>query len=300
MFYEPLIKIAKEENCFVIEDQPLAKYTSFKIGGKADLMINVFGEMALIKILKFICSEKIPYYILGNGSNLLINDNGFRGVILKLSGEFTDIKLLNNDVILCGAGAKISKLCLFTLENYLSGLEFLWGIPASLGGAVFMNAGAYNLEIKDVFLSCSHITPCGRVEELKKEGLEFGYRKSVYMKSKNIITFVKLQLQKANKLAIKSKMDDFLQKRKEKQPLNYPNAGSIFKRPIGNFAGTLISNCGLKGLRIGGAQVSEKHAGFIVNTGVATCEDVLNLIKLVQEEVFKKSGVLLEKELMVL
>jgi UDP-N-acetylmuramate dehydrogenase len=250
--------------------------------------------------LHCINKEKIPYYLIGNGSNLLVNDAGFRGVVLMLSGEFFDIALLDENTIICGAGTKLSKLCLFALNNSLSGLEFLWGIPASVGGAVFMNAGAYGGEIKDVLLSCSYITPDGTEKERGAKELELAYRESVFMRNKNIISSAKFKLHKAEKQAIQSQMNAFFERRKEKQPLNYPSAGSIFKRPPGNYAGTLIASCGLKGLSIGGAQISEKHAGFIVNTGTATCEDVLNLIKLVQDEVFKKSGVVLEKEIMVL
>jgi UDP-N-acetylmuramate dehydrogenase len=220
--------------------------------------------------------------------------------VIKFSGEFSEIKLEPENIISCGSGVKISQLCLFALKNSLSGVEFLWGIPASVGGAIFMNAGAYGGEMKDILISCEHITPSGEYEVLKNEEVKLGYRESIYMKSGNIITAAKLKLERSDKESIKEKMDVFLKRRKEKQPLNFCNAGSIFKRPPGYYAGTLISECGLKGVSIGGAMVSEKHAGFIVNKGNAKCKDVLELIRLIQTEVYNQKGVHLEPEIRIL
>jgi len=300
MDYKNLKKLAEKENCIVLEDEPMFKHTSFKIGGKAKLLIKIKNKQSLSEIFNYILQEKIKYFILGTGCNLLVSDVGFNGVILKLSGEFKEINLLKNNIISCGAGAKLGELCLFALKNSLTGLEFAWGIPASIGGAVYMNAGAYGGEIKDIFFSSEHLTCENKEEVYFLKDMKFNYRHSVYMENDNLITRVKFKLNSGNKEEIKNKMDELLKRRKEKQPLGLPNAGSVFKRPSGNFAGTLIDSCGLRGKKIGGAQVSEKHCGFIVNTGNATCDDVLNLIKFIQDEVLKKKNILLEPEIRIL
>ena len=218
------------------------------------------------------------------------------GVVLTLEGEFKDISMKENKIT-AGAGVNLAKLCTFAQSHSLSGLEFAYGIPGSVGGAAYMNAGAYDGEMKDVVLSVTHITRDGEVITLDAEDLELSYRHSVYKTNDNIILFVTVELCSKNADEIKAKMDDFMNRRKTKQPLEFPSAGSVFKRPQGNFAGTLIEQCGLKGKTIGGAQVSQKHSGFIINVGDATCKDVLDLIEFVQKTVKDETGYFLEREI---
>ncbi|MDR0404967.1 MAG: UDP-N-acetylmuramate dehydrogenase [Oscillospiraceae bacterium] len=301
MDYNFLIKLAKNCGCNVRLNEPMSHHTSFKIGGNADVFLFVNSTDSLKKILQHLLTNKLPYYILGNGCNLLVCDQGFRGVIIKLCGDFLKISLLDDNIISCGSGAKLSKLCCFAAKNSLSGLEFAWGIPATVGGAVFMNAGAYEGEIKDVLIACEHVDKKLNEVRLEKNELTgFGYRTSVYSSNKNIITTAVFKLKKANQDEIRQKMNKLFERRKIKQPLEYPSAGSTFKRPLGHFVGKLVESSGLRGKRIGGAQVSSKHGGFIVNVGGATCEDVLNLISLVKEEVLRKTGVVLEEEIKIL
>lgn len=279
-----------------IENEPLSKHTSFKIGGNAELFVTVFDEEQL-KAMISICNENdIELFILGKGSNLLISDNGMKGVVLTLDGVFKDISVEEN-IIKCGAGVNLAKLCTTALSHSLKGLEFAYGIPGSVGGAAYMNAGAYGGEMKDVVCSVTHITRSGEIETLPLSQLDFAYRHSVYKTNDNIILYVTFELENGDENEIKANMDDFMNRRKTKQPLEYPSAGSVFKRPEGNYAGTLIEKCGLKGKTIGGAQVSEKHAGFIINVGGATCEDVLNLVKFVQDTVMNETGYFLEREI---
>jgi UDP-N-acetylmuramate dehydrogenase len=238
--------------------------------------------------------------IVGNGSNLLVSDEGIDGVVIRLDGELRQIALLDETTVYCGAGISLATLCKFALKNGLSGLEFAWGIPGTVGGAVFMNAGAYGGEMKDVVHSVTHISKSGEIGRTDRDNLGFGYRTSVYRQNDCIITGVTLKLQKAQELEIQAKMDDFLLRRTTKQPLEFPSAGSVFKRPEGAFAGALIEQCGLKGRQIGGAQVSEKHAGFIINRSQATAADVKNLIKEIQTKVKADTGYDLECELIIL
>lgn len=276
--------------------EPMSKHTTFKIGGNADMFVSVSNTEQLKAVVTSCKDNDIPMFILGRGSNLLISDEGMCGVVLTLDGEFKDISSKEN-TITCGAGANLTKLCVFALSESLSGLEFAYGIPGSVGGAAYMNAGAYGGEMKDVVASVTHMTPNGDIVTLDASELQFSYRHSVYKNTDDIILFVTMNLQPADNAEIKAKMDDYINRRKSKQPLEYPSAGSVFKRPQGNFAGTLIEQCGLKGKTIGGAQVSQKHAGFIINVGDATCEDVLNLVKFVQDTVRTQTGYFLECEI---
>lgn len=279
-----------------IENEPLSRHTSFKIGGDAELFVMVKTIEQLKYVLKACKESQIPLFVLGKGSNLLISDDGMKGVVLVLDGDFKDISVEENKIT-CGAGVNLAKLCLFAQSNSLSGLEFAYGIPGSVGGAVYMNAGAYGGEMKDVVTSVTHLTKDGQVVTLPLDELEFSYRHSVYKENNAVILSATFELKVADKDNIKTLMDDILNRRKTKQPLEYPSAGSVFKRPEGNFAGTLIEQCGLKGKTIGGAQVSQKHAGFIINIGDATCDDVLNLVKFVQDTVKEKTGYFLEREI---
>lgn len=282
--------------CDVKSDEPMKNHTSFKIGGSADLFVTADNKEQLSAALALADENNIPLFVLGNGSNLLVSDKGIRGIVLKLGGEFNDIRFNPDGTIHCGTGAMLSKLCSFALENSLTGLEFAWGIPGSCGGAAFMNAGAYGGEMKDVVLSCEHMDMHGSCGEFAGSELDFDYRHSVYGCGRYIITGVNLKLEKGDKAEIQAKMNDLMSRRKDKQPLEYPSAGSVFKRPAGYFAGGLIEQCGLKGAKVGGAMVSPKHAGFIVNVGGATCEDVLNLIAEIQRKVKSETGVDLECE----
>lgn len=297
---ETIFNLAEILGCEARKYEPMSKHTSFKIGGNADVYIKVNNLSKLSTILKECQASDVDYMILGNGSNLLVSDDGIRGVVIRLDGDFRKITLLDDTTIFCGAGATLAYLCKFALNCGLSGLEFAWGIPGTVGGAVFMNAGAYDGEMKDVVHSVSHISPSGEIGRTEKENLNFGYRTSVYRSNNMIITGVTLKLKKGNPDEIRAKMDDYMSRRSTKQPLEYPSAGSVFKRPEGNFAGALIEQCGLKGKTCGGAQVSEKHAGFIINKSNATSKDVRDLIDEIQKTVSEKTGYSLECELIIL
>ena len=295
-----IFNLAEILGCEARKYEPMSKHTSFKIGGNADVYIKVNNLSKLSTILKECQASDVDYMILGNGSNLLVSDDGIRGVVIRLDGDFRKITLLDDTTIFCGAGATLAYLCKFALNCGLSGLEFAWGIPGTVGGAVFMNAGAYDGEMKDVVHSVSHISPSGEIGRTEKENLNFGYRTSVYRSNNMIITGVTLKLKKGNPDEIRAKMDNYMLRRSTKQPLEYPSAGSVFKRPEGNFAGALIEQCGLKGKTCGGAQVSEKHAGFIINKSNATAKDVRDLIGEIQKTVSDKTGYSLECELIIL
>ena len=297
---ETIFNLAEILGCEARKYEPMSKHTSFKIGGNADVYIKVNNLSKLSTILKECQASDVDYMILGNGSNLLVSDDGIRGVVIRLDGDFRKITLLDDTTIFCGAGATLAYLCKFALNCGLSGLEFAWGIPGTVGGAVFMNAGAYDGEMKDVVHSVSHISPSGEIGRTEKENMNFGYRTSVYRSNNMIITGVTLKLKKGNPDEIRAKMDNYMSRRSTKQPLEYPSAGSVFKRPEGNFAGALIEQCGLKGKTCGGAQVSEKHAGFIINKSNATAKDVRDLIGEIQKTVSDKTGYSLECELIIL
>ena len=275
---------------------PMSEYTSFKTGGPADILILPKNEPELRRVLSLCDDEGIRPFVFGNGSNLLVSDDGIRGVSVRLASNFDDIRLLNDDMIFCTAGTKLAKLCNFALENSLTGLEFAYGIPGTAGGAAYMNAGAYGGEMKDVLVSCNHIDYSGNPGRLTGEQLGLSYRRSAYTDKYFVITGITVKLQKGDKEEINAKMKDILQRRVDKQPLDLPSAGSFFKRPEGYFAGALIEQCGLKGFSVGGAQVSEKHAGFVVNKGGATTAEIMELGKTVSEKVFNETGVKLEME----
>ena len=297
---EIIFNLAEILGCEARQNEPMSKHTSFKIGGNADAYIKVNNLSKLSTILKECQDSNVDYMLLGNGSNLLVSDEGIRGAVLRLDGDFRKITLVDDTTIFCGAGATLAYLCKFALNCGLSGLEFAWGIPGTVGGAVFMNAGAYDGEMKDVVYSVSHISPSGEIGRTEKDNLKFGYRTSVYRSNNMIITGVTLKLKKGNPDEIRAKMDDYMSRRSTKQPLEYPSAGSVFKRPEGNYAGALIEQCGLKGKTCGGAQVSEKHAGFIINKSNATAKDVRDLISEIQKTVSDKTGYNLECELIIL
>ena len=247
-------------------------------------------------ILNICGNSEVSYFILGNGSNLLISDSGFEGVVIS-SKKLNRIELISDNEIYCESGVNLSRLCNFALKNSLSGLEFAFGIPGSVGGAIFMNAGAYGGEMKDVVENVTHLDKTGQIRKFENRDLNFSYRHSVYQEQESFILGAVLKLFKSEKSEIKRKMDELLKMRKEKQPLEFPSAGSAFRRPKDGYAAALIEKCGLKGEGVGGAQVSKKHSGFIVNLGGATSDDVKNLIKKVQKIVAKQTGVFLEPEI---
>lgn len=279
-----------------IEQEPLKNRTTFSIGGKCDFFVSPKTLEQLEQLLPFCSDNEIPFFVLGRGSNLLVSDEGFRGIVLSTQ-NLKEISLLPDGNIFCQSGVSLSKLCKFALENSLSGLEFAYGIPGSVGGAVYMNAGAYGGEISDVIIGAEAIDFKGKRLSYQKDELELGYRTSRFQKEDNVITSAVVKLERGNADKIKENMEEFYRRRKEKQPLEYPSAGSTFKRPIGDYASALIEQCGLKGLTVGGAQVSEKHSGFVINIGGATCQDVNKLISKIQKEVFDKTGILLEQEI---
>lgn len=278
------------------KEEKMSAHTSFKIGGPADRFIRVPDTAALQAALHALQESETPYFVLGNGTNLLVPDDGLRGVVLLLEGEFKQVQLLEGGGLLCGAGASLMSVCAFARSNALSGLEFAWGIPGALGGALYMNAGAYGGEMKQVVRKVYYLDEAGVPGSLSGEALRFGYRTSAFTNTKKVITKADLRLTGGVEAEISAKMEDLMQRRKSKQPVELPSAGSVFKRPEGHFAGALIEQCGLKGCAVGGACVSEKHAGFIVNNGGATCADVERLIEHIQTTVLRETGVLLEPE----
>ena len=290
-----LIKSAKQLGCKVLENEPMRLHTSFKIGGPARVFIESGDAAALGTLLRQCHETGIPRLILGRGSNLLVADEGLSGAVLRLTG--TEPSRFQDGMIRCVAGVSLSSLCRFALKNGISGLEFAWGIPGSAGGAAYMNAGAYGGEMKQLLISCEHITPEGLPGFLPADRMELAYRHSAYAENGCLITALRLAAKPGDKPEIEARMKELYRRREEKQPLNFPSAGSVFKRPPGSYAGTLIESCGLKGKSVGGAQVSEKHAGFIINTGGALCGDVLRLIDLIQEEVLRQTGISLECEI---
>lgn len=300
MDYSKLDRVIGETGCACLIDEPMSRHTTFRIGGTVDRFLTVESEEQLIALLRILENENIPWQVLGNGSNLLVSDKGIRGAVLTLGGVFAEIELLpDGKTVRAGAAAPLSSLCAFARDKGLSGLEFAWGIPGSVGGAAYMNAGAYGGEMKDVIRSVTHLTADGEIVTLPAERLELSYRHSRYSGKRDIILRAEYGLEPGDGSEIAGKMDELIGRRKEKQPYDMPSAGSVFKRPVGGYAAVLIEECGLKGKKIGGAQVSPKHAGFIVNTGGATCEDVLALIGEIQKTVKEQTGTELECEVRV-
>ena len=289
---EQLKRLAGESN--VRTDESMSRHTTFRVGGRAAAFVSVCDEAGLKAVLDYVLSGSIPYFLVGNGSNLLVSDSGYDGVILKLAGEFDKIKVEGTRVT-AGAAALLMRTAAVAAVRGLTGLEFASGIPGSVGGAVYMNAGAYGGEIADVIVEA--YTPEGAI---KKQDLELSYRSSVFKKNGKIITGAVFELQHGDKAAIREKMEELKNKRLEKQPLEYASAGSTFKRPEGNFAGKLIMEAGLSGVSVGDACVSEKHCGFVINKGNATADDVYKLICLVRDKVKEHSGVTLEPEVIML
>jgi len=282
----------------IIFDEPMKNHTSFKIGGNADLFIKVDSVEELKQAIEYAKEKKLPITIIGNGSNLLVSDKGIRGLTIKINLQNLEIQKSQEDIqITVGAGYKLMPLAINLMNQEISGFEELAGIPGTIGGALFMNAGAYGKEIKDVVIETKCMDLEGNIFTLSKEEQQFSYRSSIYQQKNDIILETKLRLSKGNKQEIQAKMNEYLVARKQKQPLEYPSAGSSFKRKEGIITAKLIDECGLKGYQIGGARVSEKHAGFIVNYNGATAKDVLDLIKYIKQKVYEKFGIKIEEEI---
>ena len=282
-------------------NEPMSRHTSFRIGGPADLLVSPKSEQGLCCAVDAAKQAGLPLTVLGNGSNVLVHDEGIRGVVLCIGNGFADVQV-DGDCVVGQSGALLSILSNEAYKAGLTGLEFAGGIPGSLGGALFMNAGAYDGQMADAVVSTRYYDmEQGKIGEITGDAHAFGYRNSIFKSHPEwiVLTGV-MRLQQGDPQEIRAKMDDFAQRRREKQPLNFPSAGSTFKRPTGYFAGKLIQDAGLMGCTIGGAQVSEKHAGFVINRGDATCADVLALMNHVQEEVMKQFGVQLEPEVRIL
>ena len=289
---EKLKSICNDKN--VLTDEPMKKHTTFKIGGNADVMVFPETAEALRDVIALCKSENARTVILGNGSNVLVDDKGIRGVVVS-TARLDNIKV-DGCKITAGAGAMLSSVASAATNSALCGLEFASGIPGTLGGGIFMNAGAYGGELKDVISSVTFLTEDGQIQTFSNEECKFGYRSSIFQQNGGLILSAQFELKCGCKEEITALCGELNQRRRDKQPLNFPSAGSTFKRPEGYFAGKLIEDCNLKGFRIGGAEVSEKHSGFVINTGDATAQDVIDLISHIQKTVKEKFGVDLQTE----
>ena len=292
-FYDKLNNVIGKDSILI--DEPMSRHTTFRVGGPADFFVTPKAKEEVRDVIR-ICKEAgMPYYIIGNGSNLLVSDQGYEGVIIQIYKQMNRVEITENEIH-AQAGALLSMIANRAMEAELTGFEFAAGIPGTLGGACVMNAGAYGGEMKDVLETVTVLTRDGDVKTLTKDELELGYRTSVIAKKDYIVLSAVIRLENGKKEEIKAVMDDLKEKRITKQPLEYPSAGSTFKRPEGYFAGKLIQDAGLRGFQFGGAQVSEKHCGFVVNKDQATAADVMNLMNQVSDKVYEMSGVRLEPE----
>ena len=292
-FYDKLNNVIAKDSILI--DEPMSRHTTFRVGGPADFFVTPKAKEEVRDVIR-ICKEAgMPYYIIGNGRNLHVSDAGYRGVIVQIYKEMNEVKV-EGDLVKAQAGALLSGIAAKALGAELSGFEFASGIPGTIGGACVMNAGAYGGEMKDVLESVTVLTGEGKIIELGRNELELGYRTSVIAKKGYIVLGAVLKLERGDGEKIKTYMDELKEKRVTKQPLEYPSAGSTFKRPEGYFAGKLIEDAGLRGFQVGGAQVSEKHCGFVINRDHATAADIMELMRQVQIRVKENSGVDLEPE----
>lgn len=283
----------------ILIDEPMKNHTYFKIGGPVDIMILPGSIEEVQNTIKMCKDKNIVYYIIGNGTNLLVRDKGIRGVVIKIDDNLSEIKVFDNKII-AQAGAKLSRISKIALKNSLTGLEFASGIPGSLGGAIAMNAGAYGPEMKDVITKVKCINKLGELVTFDNNEMNFSYRHSRIQEEELIVVEAEMKLDYGEYDKIKSYMDELTEKRTSKQPLNLPSAGSTFKRPVGDYASRLIDVSGLRGVRYGDAQVSEKHCGFVVNLGNATCEEVLTLMNVITKTVKDKHNIILEPEVKII
>lgn len=288
-----LINITGKDNVRI--NEPMKNHTTFKIGGPAQYYVTPESVTQIQEVVSLCRNMNIPLHVIGNGSNILVGDDGVDGVVLALFNTFSDYEIKDN-VITAQAGMSLIKLAVVALREGLTGLEFASGIPGSVGGAVYMNAGAYDGQMKDVVTSVTVLDEAGNIRILGRDELDMGYRTSAVAKNNMIVLQVVIELKSGDKEQIKARMNQLSELRKQKQPLEYPSAGSTFKRPEGYFAGKLIADAGLKGYSIGGAAVSEKHAGFVVNMGGATAKDVVELTDYIKKRIMEQFGVTLELE----
>ncbi len=297
---EQLNQICTRYGCPLLLDEPLCSYTTFRIGGKCKALVEADYTDMIIDVIRFCNENNIRWTVLGNGSNVLVSDEGFDGVVILLGKKYSRVVYCPNNQLYFQAGALLMTAAKTALEQSFTGMECLAGIPGTIGGALYMNAGAYGSEMADVVVSADYIDEDGCLKTVSAEDMELSYRHSMFSGTKRVITGVRLQLREGSYGEIKEKMDECLRQRRAKQPLELPSAGSTFKRPAGSYASMLIDQCGLKGASVGDAQVSIKHAGFVVNTGKATCRDVMELCDYVIETVKEKTGYRLELEPVVL
>ena len=279
----------------ILLDEPMSRHTTFRIGGPADVFVSPRDEKQTAEVLGAVRRSGLPFFILGNGSNLLVSDSGFRGVVIRIYRNMSDINV-NGEEICAGAGALLSAIAAAARSAELTGFEFASGSPGTLGGAVVMNAGAYGGEMKDVLACARVLTPQGEIKTLALPELKLGYRTSIIKEEDLVVLSAVMRFEKGDAAAIRDKMQDLQQRRVTKQPLEFPSAGSTFKRPEGYFAGKLIEDAGLRGFAVGGAKVSDKHCGFVINADHATADDVMRLIQQVKGRVYESSGVRLEPE----
>ncbi len=298
--FETILEAAARHGCHVVPKALMSEYTTFKVGGPVDLLVEPKDEASLSDLLKACRADGVRPMVIGRGSNLLVPDEGLPLVVLHMGDDFSGVSLTEDGTVLAEAGATVIRLCRFALEQSLGGLEFAFGIPGSVGGGIYMNAGAYGGELGDYVVRVRHMDYDGNPGTWTAEEAGFSYRHSNYMDENLIVTAAEFRLEPGDAEEIKAKMEDFMGRRKSKQPLEYGSAGSTFKRPEGYFAGALIEQSGLKGYSIGGAQVSEKHAGFVINKDHATAKDVLDLMAHIRATVQEQHGVTLEPEVRIL
>lgn len=298
MKIEEIINYSSLKEAEVFYNEEMSKHTSFKIGGVAECYIKVNKLEDLQEVLKISNENLIPITVIGNGTNILVKDKGIKGIVAKINIKNIEIK--DNNVVKASAGNSLAEIAQIVKQNDLTGFEELSGIPGTIGGAIRMNAGAHGKEIKDIILNATAIDYEGNIRKFTREEMQFEYRNSIFSKEKYIILEAEMKLEKGNKEEIQEKMKEFAEWRKERQPLEYPNAGSTFKRGDGFITAALIDQCGLKGHAVGGAQISNKHAGFIVNTGNAKAEDVLQLVEITKKEVKEKFGKEIQLEIEVI
>ena len=296
---EELSQLCNELGCRIIPECCLAEYTTFRFGGACRALISINSAESAAKLIKYMKEKSVRYDVIGRGSNLIVSDEGYDGIILLFGNDFSGIEI-NGNTIRCKAGTLLASVCVNAQQSSLTGMENLFGIPGTVGGALFMNAGAYGSEMKDIVISAEYIDENGEIRTMKKDEMNLSYRHSIFSDSDYIITSVTIELSDGNSDEIKAHMTECMAKRSSKQPLEYPSAGSTFKRPEGSYASLLIDQCGLKGFTCGGAMVSEKHSGFVINKGFATCSDVLELCDKVKAIVKEKTGYELELEPVVL
>ncbi|MBR3761052.1 MAG: UDP-N-acetylmuramate dehydrogenase [Ruminococcus sp.] len=296
---DELTRLCEKLGCRIIPECPLSEYVTFRFGGCCRALISINSAQSAAELISYMRDKTIRYDIIGRGSNIIVDDNGFDGVILLFGSDFASIEI-NENIIRCDAGALLASACVHAQQSGLSGMENLFGIPGTVGGALFMNAGAYGTEMNDIVISAEYLDEDGKIRTISREEMKLSYRNSIFSDRSCAILSVTMQLENGDPDEIKKAMNECMAKRSAKQPLEYPSAGSTFKRPEGSYASLLIDQCGLKGMRCGGAMVSEKHSGFVINLGYATCNDVLELCSEIQKIVKDKTGYILELEPVIL